>query len=234
MIIKRRKNFDKTENTDEVLEQENVQEKTVENSLPPIPDTSSIIMQERAERRRGDRRRGYRRIDDRNLISRAHEEASMIREQAKREGFEQGIEVAKKELKKLGYAMSELLNARDTVMTQSQSEIAFIAIKVAEKIIKTQVECDDKIVLGIISDVLKEVGKNETFIVIKTNPQDVEIVKNSIPELFPYGGKQVRIDVEAQDDIERGSCMVETGSGVIDARFSTQLSIIKRAFEEGA
>ena len=40
-----------------------------------IFDLDNIDFSQRQERRRGDRRRGYRRIDDRNLISRAQEEA---------------------------------------------------------------------------------------------------------------------------------------------------------------
>ena len=38
-------------------------------------DLDNIDFKQRQERRRGDRRRGFRRIDDRNLISRAREEA---------------------------------------------------------------------------------------------------------------------------------------------------------------
>ena len=43
-------------------------------------DLDNIDFSQRQERRRGDRRRGYRRIDDRNLISRAQEEADTIKE----------------------------------------------------------------------------------------------------------------------------------------------------------
>ena len=49
-------------------------------------DLDNIDFKQRQERRRGDRRRGFRRIDDRNLISRAKEEANSIREAAAKEG----------------------------------------------------------------------------------------------------------------------------------------------------
>ena len=45
-----------------------------------------IDFTERQERRRGSRRRGYRRIDDRNLVSRAQEEAENIKKSAFEEG----------------------------------------------------------------------------------------------------------------------------------------------------
>lgn len=53
-------------------------------NLPKEPeidlfDIENIDFNQRQERRRGSRRRGYRRIDDRNLVSRAQEEAETIK-----------------------------------------------------------------------------------------------------------------------------------------------------------
>ena len=58
-------------------------------------DLDNIDFKQRQERRRGDRRRGFRRIDDRNLISRAKEEANSIREAAAKEGYQEGLSEAK-------------------------------------------------------------------------------------------------------------------------------------------
>ena len=54
--------------------------------------------EERAERRKGNRRRGYRRIDDRNLVSRAQEEALSIKDSAAREGYQEGLRAAQEEV----------------------------------------------------------------------------------------------------------------------------------------
>ena len=79
------------------------QQQAVQQEQEKQEDTSDIFagfnfdeidFNQRAERRRGDRRRGYRRIDDRNLISRAQQEAINIKEQASKEGFEKGLEEA--------------------------------------------------------------------------------------------------------------------------------------------
>ena len=58
----------------------------------------NIDFKQRQERRRGDRRRGFRRIDDRNLISRAREEANSIREAAAKEGYQQGLQEARADI----------------------------------------------------------------------------------------------------------------------------------------
>ena len=54
----------------------------VEEEKIDLFNLDNIDFKQRQERRRGDRRRGFRRIDDRNLISRAREEAQSIKEAA--------------------------------------------------------------------------------------------------------------------------------------------------------
>lgn len=196
-----------------------------------IQEPSMPIIKERQERRRGDRRRGYRRIDDRNLISRAHEEANAIKERSAKEGFDYGLMQAKEEINKLGITIAELLNAKERAMQESQSDIAYLAIKIAERIIKAEVSSNDSIVLSIVSDALKQISKDETNIIIKTNPADSQLVREKIPKLFPYAGTNAKIIVIDDEEVEWGSCIVETKSGLVDARFSTQLQILKLAFE---
>ena len=168
-------------------------------------DESKALIKERQERRRGDRRRGYRRIDDRSLISRAHEEALSIKERASKEGFEYGISQAKEEITKLNHSIADFLRAKEKALEEVSGEIAFLAVKVAEKIIKTEVACDETIVLNIVSETLKNVGKGESNIIIRVNPQDVRIVKENIPKVFVYGSASTKINIIDDSDVENGS-----------------------------
>lgn len=210
-------------------------------ALPPkpakkpdaIPVLHQPIIKERQERRRGDRRRGYRRTEDRNLISRAHEEANAIKESAAKEGFEYGLSISKEELKKLNRSIAEILQAKEKAMEKAAPDIAFLAVKVAEKVIKKQLEIDDQIVLNIVSEVLKTLGKNESNIIIRVNPADAMLIQENIPELYPYSDSNTKINVLKDEAVNWGSCIVETKSGIIDAKFSTQLQILQKALEAG-
>lgn len=187
----------------------------------------------RSERRRGDRRRGYRRIDDRNLISRAHEEANAIREMAAREGFEYGLEKAKEQIQELSNVLTQLLDAKEQAMRLAINDIAQMAVEISEKLVKQEVAADPEIVLNITSHAIKEMGKNHSNIIIKVNPADSALIKEHLPELYPYGDSKTTITVIEDNEVDWGSCIVETNTGVIDARFSTQLAILQRAFEIG-
>lgn len=232
MIIKKSKGNEPNppENPDakKISEPKNIQPQEINTGLSNIP-----VFKERQEKRRGDRRRGYRRVDDRNLISRAHEEASSIKEKAAGEGFEYGLKESKDKISTLNNAIADFLNAKEQAMQNATVDIADIAVKIAEKIIRTEVACDETIVLSIVSDVLKQIGKDESNIIIKTNPIDTQIVKENLPKIFPYGNAKARILVIDDNNVEWGSCIVETSNGMIDASFSTQLEILRKAFETG-
>lgn len=232
MIIKKSKGngSNPSENPDDkkAPEPQKAQAQEINTGFPDFP-----VFKERQERRRGDRRRGYRRVDDRNLISRAHEEASSIKEKAAGEGFEYGIKQSKEQLVTLNQAITGFLNAKEQAMQNAAGDIADIAIKVAEKIIKTEVACDETIVLSIVSDVLKQIGKDESRIIIKTNPSDTQIVRENLPKIFPYGSANAKILVMDDNNVEWGSCIIETSNGMIDASFATQLEILRKAFEAG-
>jgi flagellar biosynthesis/type III secretory pathway protein FliH len=225
-------NVEKKQLFDEMSFVAPVQEEKPANSMDSFFKAMPMI-QERSERRRGDRRRGYRRVDDRNLISRAHEESNAIREQSAREGFEYGLAEAREELKKLGIAIKDLVEAKERAMEKYAGEIALIAIKVAEKIIKTEVACDETIVMNLVTNVLKSLGKEHNSITIKANPEDVDIINMNLPKLSSYFKSSSKIHVSEDEEIEQGSCVVETTSGMIDATFVTQLKILEQAFETG-
>lgn len=227
MIIKKKKNIKNKEDSQEIFEQPKVEEKILnEITFPEIP-----VISDREERRRGDRRRGYRRIDDRNLVSRAHEEANAIKEMAAKEGFKYGVDQSRAEIENLRVAIDDFINAKQIAIDKNTQDIAFIALKVAEKIIKTEVACDETIVLNIINEVLKEIKRDEISITIMTNPADVQYVKENLLNIFPYDQKEVKINITSDEDVEWGSCVVKTTNGIIDANFSTQLKILKEAFE---
>ncbi|MDD3594054.1 MAG: FliH/SctL family protein [Candidatus Gastranaerophilales bacterium] len=184
---------------------------------------------DRQERRRGDRRRGYRRIEDRSLVSRAQEEANLIKEKAKKEGIQKGIILAQNEITELKKAVQSIMDVKRKAYETYQNDIAFIALDVAQKILQKEVQENPATIINIVNNVIKEISKDENRITIIVNPIDKDILINELNKQE----SRVKMCVETDTKIEQGSCRVITQSGQIDAAFSTQLQIIKKAFEEG-
>lgn len=243
MIIKRKKFLENPEKNKQEQGQNKegqIQSKTeVEIEVKPQePDIfegfnfQDIDFSQRSERRRGDRRRGYRRIDDRNLISRAQEEAIMIKEESSKEGYEEGIAKAKEELQELKSSVEEFFTYKEEIYDKISSDILEIAMSVAEKIIRREVASDKTILSNIVNDALDNLAKGENKIILKVAPVDVEYAKGLVPELLATGQVEAKIYVTADKLVDEGGVIIETSNGLIDANISTQLGVIKEAFKQ--
>ena len=196
-----------------------------------ILSLDNIDFSQRQERRRGDRRRGYRRIDDRNLISRAQEEADLIKETAAKEGYRAGIEQAESDIIALRNKIADFISAKQEVFEYIAPDILEISIDIAQKIIKQEVTQNPQIILESIIDVLKSISKEENRITIKLNPLQVDLVKTELPEYVSAMGIEAKISILGDTSIAEGGCILNTSNGIVDASINTQIDIIKEALK---
>ena len=192
-------------------------------------DIENIDFTQRQERRRGSRRRGYRRIDDRNLVSRAQEEAETIKKSAFEEGYRKGMEQANQDMEKFRSELACFMNSRNEVFEYIAPDILEISVDIAKKIIKKEVESDPQVLINTIVDVLKTVSKSEPKINIRVKPQAVQFIKDTIPSITYQYGIDAKINIVSDPSIEDGGCVFQTNNGIVDASIDTQLAIIKKA-----
>lgn len=225
-----------TQPVDEIEEQTPLKPATPENELEKQLeeiekiDITSLEFKERFERRRGERRRGYRRIDERTLVSRAQEEAQSIRELAAKEGYKNGIENATAELETLKNSLLEFLNCKKEAYDALSDDMLELSLEIAKKIIKKETELSPDVLKGVLEEVFEEISSNEEKITIKVAPDEVDFARASMPDVLKNSSIDAKIVIVADEAVEKGSCVVITSNGVIDANFSTQLSIIQNAF----
>ena len=231
MIIK--KNIKKTE-VEEVSQPQAAEETVKEGESYKIDlfDLDNIDFKQRYERRRGDRRRGFRRIDDRNLISRAREEAATIREAAAKEGYDNGIAQAEHDIAQLKSQIIKFAGAEQAVFDAIAPEILAISIKKKKKIIKTEVQQNPDLIIANIQECLKELSKEETKVMLKLNPSDVANVKQQIPTMLENAGLDVKIMIVPDASITQGGGIIQTTNGIIDVTIDTQVDIITKALRE--
>lgn len=232
MIIKKKhKKADEGEEEQVVTAVEGESEAVEEQDID-LFDLDNIDFKQRQERRKGDRRRGFRRIDDRNLISRAREEANMIKEAAAKEGYEAGLQAAKFDIENIKSSLAEFLNAKQEVYNSIAPDILEISLDIAKKIIKKEMTEDPQILLDNIKDIMRGLSKDETKITLKVNPSQVAIIKQDVPEVAGSLGLEAKITVLSDENVMEGGCVVTTTNGVIDATIESQLAIISEVLKE--
>ena len=225
----------------DIIQAERVTENNIPQQIKPEPQKEiteedlfsldNIDFKQRQERRKGDRRRGFRRVDDRNLISRAREEADAIRESAVKEGYQAGMEQASEELQQIRETFAAFMNAKQEVYEQIAPDILEISVDIAQKIIKKEVSEDPQVLVNNIVDVLKSLSKDENKIALRVNPVQVDVVKQQVPEILTIAGLDARVSVLADEEVSEGGCLVTTSNGVVDATVETQLSVICEALK---
>ncbi len=204
----------------------------VEEEKIDLFNLDNIDFKQRQERRRGDRRRGFRRIDDRNLISRAREEAQSIKEAAAKEGYQEGLMQAKADIEDVKNAITSFAGAKQEVFEYIAPDILEISVEIAQKIIKKELQQDPTIILDNIMEILKGLSKEETKITLRVNPSQVSLLKSEIPNAMSNIGLDAKVLIVPDDTVMEGGCMVTTNNGVIDATIETQLAIISEALKE--
>ena len=230
MIIKKRAG----RQTEEIIEKKQADtepEVKVEEDKIDLFNLDNIDFSQRQERRRGDRRRGFRRIDDRNLISRAREEAQSIKEAAAKEGYQNGLEQAKDDIQEVKNAITGFLSAKQEVFEYIAPDILEISVEIAQKIIKKELQQDPTIIIDNIMEILKGLSKEETKITIRVNPAQVSLLKTEIPNVLSSAGLDAKVLIVPDETIMEGGCMVTTTNGVIDATIETQLAVISEALK---
>lgn len=229
-------------NTTEYFPEESAQEQedipVIVNNEPKEPeidlfDIENIDFNQRQERRRGSRRRGYRRIDDRNLVSRAQDEAETIKKSAFEEGYRKGLEQAESDLVLFRKELTNFMNATRNVFEYIAPDILEISVDIAKKVIKKEVETDPQVLINTIVEVLKTLAKNEPKINIRVKPQAVQFIKDTLPNVTYQYGIDAKINIVADPSIEEGGCILQTNNGIVDASIDTQLEIIKKALDGG-
>ncbi len=234
MIIKKKNKKSAEGIVEQPVPQENQQQvEFIQNEEKDIDlfSLDNIDFKQRQERRRGDRRRGFRRIDDRNLISRAKEEAAAIKESAAKEGYQEGLQAAKEDIEKVKESLEIFFNAKQEIYDNIAPDILEISLDIAKKIIKKETIENPEVILNNIKDIMKTLSKEEAKITLRVNPSQAAMLKNDIPEVAESLGLEAKIIIVADETITEGGCMVTTTNGVIDATIESQLAIISEVLK---
>lgn len=214
---------------EEVIVEEKIEEPPKKSNDDFNLSLDNIKFEQREERREGTRRRGYRRTQDRKIVSRAQEEAVSIKEAAKQEGYQEGINNAVKDIELLKEKFAEFYNYKEEVYEKVSECIMDIAVEIAKKIINKEVQTDRETTLSIIKGAVEEINKTENKITLKVMPKDVEIVRDKIPEIFEGNYFEAKVSVIPDATIKEGGVIIETSNGLIDASIETQVAIIEKA-----
>lgn len=110
-------------------------------------------------------------------------------------------------------------------------EIIHAGLDLAEILIKQKLRTDQYYIRNIVNNAMGHVVANGK-VIIKTNPEDWQIIKEIIDNREIETPNSDLVQVESDSGIEKGGCIIESDYGTIDARISSQLEVIRKALED--
>lgn len=110
----------------------------------------------------------------------------------------------------------------------AERNVVRLALAIAERIVKRTVALDNEMVVRQIQEAMKRVVGVER-IRIRLNPADEELVRAQRTKLLTSADAVRELTLEADETIPRGSCVLESDAGNVDASIATQLERIEAA-----
>lgn len=173
------------------------------------------------------------------LVRQAKTEAAEIEKQAYERGFIEGEKAGKEVgektlealLKQYAKRLEELNDMRKEIFAASEREVLRLALEIARKVIRREVSVDEELILTLVKVALNRVAE-QTVMTVRVNPRDYQSIQRYQAAYSPTSSLNEGVKLIEDPSISRGGCLIETESGIIDARIEEQLREIEKGFLE--
>jgi flagellar assembly protein FliH len=169
-----------------------------------------------------------------DLLYTAKQQAELIEREAYQKAFElgekAGREIGEKKLepiiKSLSSILKDLSSFRENIYKNYEKEIILLAFHIAKKIIFKEISEDDTVIINIVKEAISK-AINETNIHIKVSPDDYDYLSSRLDNLKQILSSNKNFTIEVVENLKRGDCLIETKSGVINAKIEDRINEIK-------
>ncbi|MGC8832582.1 MAG: FliH/SctL family protein [Armatimonadota bacterium] len=169
------------------------------------------------------------------ILAAASSEAESIRDSAYRQGYAEGRAEADRELALKKAELEDLVAAvneeRDRFLQEAEPQLVQLALAIASKVVEKEVETAQDVAVSIARACIRRLRERQ-WLRIHVNPESLESIKSAKEELALYAGTGVRIDLVEDPEVDPGGCIIESSSGIVDARIQTRMDLLKSAVEE--
>ncbi len=162
------------------------------------------------------------------------EEMEKAREAGWNEGFQAGYrdgrEQAVGELRGLAGALETvrrgLENSRSEMLRELEREITALALEIAEKLALQEITANPEAVRNLVSRVIEKAGDKRSLRV-RLSPEDCRRLREGRKELMASLVELGELDLVEDESLGVGDCVVETSSGIVDARMGRRVERIR-------
>jgi type III secretion protein L len=157
------------------------------------------------------------------IIAQAHKDAEKIHEEAKESGYNEGLEPFN----------THILFFQDQIKRlrmELQKTLLPLVQKTTKRIIGSGLKKHPELVIDVITQAIKDVTSNHE-IKLFVNEADLELVEGEKENLKNLFENLELFIIEKRADVEKGSCIIQTEKGILNANLSNQYTALKKALK---
>jgi flagellar assembly protein FliH len=161
----------------------------------------------------------------------AERQVREAREAAWREGEAAGRKAAEADLRpvleRLTRSIEEIAGLRPALLAQAEAGLVKLAVAIARRVLHREISLDPDALAGVVRAALEKVRIEEVSRV-RAHPAEAGALRAALERTAGARG----LAVEADASLERGSLIIETSRGRLDASVDTQLAEIERGLAD--
>ena len=173
------------------------------------------------------------------MLRQARMKAAEIEKEAYEKGFSEGERAGRETgekmveavLKQYTQTLEELKGLRRSLLTGSEREVVRLSLEVAKKVVKREVCVDEELILALVRVALSRLA-DQSVMTVRVHPKDCQSILHFRESPGHRDSWHDGIKLVEDPLITRGGCLIETDSGVIDARVEEQFREIEKGFFE--
>lgn len=150
-------------------------------------------------------------------------ECEKLKEQAQKEGFEEGYRAW---IEHIANLEEEIVKVRKDL----EKFLVPVTLKAAKKIVGREIELSEDTIVDIVSNSLKAVSQHKK-ITIFVNRKDLDPLEHHRPQLKQIFESLEVLSLRERADVAPGGCIIETEGGIINAQLENQWRVLENALE---
>jgi flagellar assembly protein FliH len=124
--------------------------------------------------------------------------------------------------------------SKNSIYVNTEHLLLKMALEIAKKVVNSEIASNPEVIVNVVKKALTHIADRER-IIIHVSPQDCTVVSNRKDFWNTITDNLNNIVIMEDNRIEKGGCLIESNSGVVDARLGVQLdevcSIIENEWE---
>lgn len=173
------------------------------------------------------------------IISEAYTSANEILEKAKKEGYNEGLALGQEAgLNEMDSLIEEAKDIKQGALIEKKAmakslegELIHLVLSCVKKVIDHEIEKDHKLLLNLIEKGIEKCTYTDSLI-IRVSSEDYEVVSSSKNKIYMMTQGIDSIEIKKDPALNRGSILIETISGTVDASLETQITQIEKLFQD--